>query len=131
MPGLLRSFVWSVGLYALLSGIMDGPGALLTGLLGMELSPHFDKPWMANSSASFWNKRWVRLPFFCLSLALAGQLPTASLPPFQSVWVGFVLSSCHRRRLLCGRPVEGYLHSCFLRPLHMVLETQCWCCMSK
>ena len=31
------------GLYALLSSIMDGPAVLLVGLLGMKLSPHFDK----------------------------------------------------------------------------------------
>ena len=31
------------GLYSLLSSVMDGPAVLLVGLLGMKLSPHFDK----------------------------------------------------------------------------------------
>jgi hypothetical protein len=46
------------GLYGLLSSIMDGPAVLLIGLLGLHVSPHFDKPWLANSTASWWNKRW-------------------------------------------------------------------------
>ena len=50
------------GLYGLLSSIMDGPAVLLTGLLGLQVSPHFDKPWLSNSTASWWNKRWVLLP---------------------------------------------------------------------
>lgn len=41
------------GLYGLLSSIMDGPAVLLTGLLGLKLSPHFDKPWLSSSFASW------------------------------------------------------------------------------
>lgn len=58
MPGVLQSFCLTWGLYALLSSVMDGPAVLLVGLLGMKLSPHFDKPFLANSTASWWNKRW-------------------------------------------------------------------------
>lgn len=58
MPGMLRTVLMTFGLYGLLSSIMDGPAVLLTGLLGMELSPHFDSPWLSHSVSSFWNKRW-------------------------------------------------------------------------
>lgn len=51
-----RAAAWA--LYGLLASIMDGPAVMLTGLLGLRLSPHFDRPWLANSAASWWNKRW-------------------------------------------------------------------------
>ncbi len=50
LPGL--------ALYALLSLIMDGPASLAIGLTGLRVSPHFDRPWMATTVASFWSKRW-------------------------------------------------------------------------
>ena len=38
--------------------IMDGPAALLIGLTGLRVSPHFDRPWRSISVATFWSKRW-------------------------------------------------------------------------
>lgn len=31
-------------------------------MLGLQLSPHFNKPWLSNSFASWWNKRWAGGP---------------------------------------------------------------------
>lgn len=39
---------------------MTGPGALLTGLLGLDVVPPFDKPWLSSSLADYWSRRWVR-----------------------------------------------------------------------
>ena len=47
-----------LALYSLLLLIMDGPAALVIGLTGLRMSPHFDQPWRATSVASFWSKRW-------------------------------------------------------------------------
>jgi len=47
-----------MALYALLASIMDGPAALIIGLTGLRVSPHFDRPWRATTVASFWSKRW-------------------------------------------------------------------------
>lgn len=47
-------------LMALLSMIMDGPAAAVIGLIGLRVSPHFDRPWTAKSVVAFWNKHWVR-----------------------------------------------------------------------
>lgn len=30
----------------------------MVGLIGLRVSPHFDKPWTAKSVAAFWNKHW-------------------------------------------------------------------------
>ncbi len=38
--------------------IMDGPAAAVIGLIGLRVSPHFDKPWTAKSVSAFWNKHW-------------------------------------------------------------------------
>ncbi|KAL4446748.1 hypothetical protein ABPG77_007992 [Micractinium sp. CCAP 211/92] len=58
LPGMLRALAYSLALYALLSLIMDGPASLTIGLTGLRVSPHFDRPWMATTVASFWSKRW-------------------------------------------------------------------------
>lgn len=34
------------------------PAAAVVGLIGLRVSPHFDKPWTAKSVAAFWNKHW-------------------------------------------------------------------------
>ena len=47
-----------MGLYFLLSAIMDGPGAAVSRCMGLRVSPHFDRPWLSTSVASFWNRRW-------------------------------------------------------------------------
>lgn len=57
-PVPIKSFVMVVALYALLSFLMDGPGAIITVLIGLKVSPHFDRPWLATSITSFWSERW-------------------------------------------------------------------------
>ena len=47
-----------MALYGLLSALMDGPAAVVVGLTGLRVSPHFDRPWRSTSIASFWSKRW-------------------------------------------------------------------------
>jgi hypothetical protein len=58
LPPFIRTCIYSMGLYGLLSAVMDGPAAMVTALLGLKCSPHFDHPWRATSVASFWSKRW-------------------------------------------------------------------------
>jgi hypothetical protein len=58
IPGFLESFCLAMALMALLSMIMDGPAAAVVGLIGLRVSPHFDRPWTAKSVAAFWNKHW-------------------------------------------------------------------------
>lgn len=57
-PAPVRAFMYGLGLYMLLSSIMDGPGALFSHVLGIRVSPHFNSPWLATSVRSFWNQRW-------------------------------------------------------------------------
>ncbi len=37
---------------------MDGPASLITSMIGLQIAPHFDKPFLAESLTSFWGKRW-------------------------------------------------------------------------
>lgn len=57
-PAPVRAFMYGMGLYMLLSSIMDGPGALFSQTLGIRVSPHFSSPWLSTSVRSFWNQRW-------------------------------------------------------------------------
>ena len=45
-------------LYWFLGVIMDGPAALITWMTGIQLSPHFDTPFLTTSISDFWSKRW-------------------------------------------------------------------------
>ncbi|GAB4821584.1 hypothetical protein N2152v2_008630 [Parachlorella kessleri] len=57
-PEIVKSFLYGFGLYSVLGMIMDGPAALATSAIGMQIAPHFDNPYTAHSLAEFWNKRW-------------------------------------------------------------------------
>ncbi|PSC73168.1 hypothetical protein C2E20_3736 [Micractinium conductrix] len=57
-PLLAKEFLYTLGLYAVLSFVMDGPAALISALIGVRVAPHFDAPWRATSLAEFWSKRW-------------------------------------------------------------------------
>lgn len=72
-------------LMALLSMIMDGPAAAVIGLIGLRVSPHFDRPWTAKSVVAFWNKHWVRAAPRSLC-ALVALVPW-SLLLARSLWV--------------------------------------------
>ena len=48
----------AVSLYAFLGFAMDGPASLITSLIGLQIAPHFNKPFLAESLTSFWGKRW-------------------------------------------------------------------------
>lgn len=57
-------------LYSLLAMVMDGVSALAAPLFGMDVLPHFNSPWLATSTAQFWNTRW--------DLAAGNQLRSVS-----------------------------------------------------
>ncbi|GAB4815442.1 hypothetical protein N2152v2_002488 [Parachlorella kessleri] len=58
LPNAVLEMLYSLGLFAVLGLLMDGPAALFTSLLGFQVAPHFDEPWRVDSVASFWAKRW-------------------------------------------------------------------------
>ena len=45
---------------------MDGPASVLTSLIGLEIAPHFNRPYYSDSVASFWGKRWNLTVSNCL-----------------------------------------------------------------
>ena len=54
---VFRAFLYGLALYGLLSALMDGPGAVVSQWLGVQVSPHFDKPWLSSGVVPFWNRR--------------------------------------------------------------------------
>jgi len=58
MPVILKELAQAFMLYWFLGVLMDGPAAFLSWGLGVSLSPHFDKPYLATSLSDFWSKRW-------------------------------------------------------------------------
>ena len=45
-------------IYAYISAIMDGVGGLALRLIGLHITPHFDKPFLSTSVKDFWGRRW-------------------------------------------------------------------------
>lgn len=37
---------------------MDGPASVLTSMIGLQIAPHFNKPFIAESLKAFWGQRW-------------------------------------------------------------------------
>ncbi|KAI7835461.1 hypothetical protein COHA_010636 [Chlorella ohadii] len=58
LPKLAREFVYTLGIYSILSFAMDGPAAPISALLGVKVAPHFDAPFLATSLSDFWSHRW-------------------------------------------------------------------------
>lgn len=58
MPIGLLYFLYSFYIYVVCSLIFEGIAAVVSPLMGIELEPSFDKPFLAHSLADFWGKRW-------------------------------------------------------------------------
>ncbi|KAG0589662.1 hypothetical protein KC19_1G037700 [Ceratodon purpureus] len=52
------ALVYSFDIYVACSLIFEGIAAVVSPLMGIELEPAFDKPFVAHSLADFWGKRW-------------------------------------------------------------------------
>jgi hypothetical protein len=55
---MARHALYVFGMYSFLGALGDGPGAVITALCGVSLSPHFNAPFLATSCADFWGRRW-------------------------------------------------------------------------
>ncbi|KAG1666283.1 hypothetical protein FOA52_004764 [Chlamydomonas sp. UWO 241] len=56
--GLARDTLQALGMYCFVSLLMDGPASLVMPLLGINVIPTFDPPWLSTSLADFWGRRW-------------------------------------------------------------------------
>jgi hypothetical protein len=65
LPTVLKQLAYAFGLYGFITFLMDGPAALASSALGLQLIPSFDEPWLSTSVGDFWGRRW--------------NIPTASL----------------------------------------------------
>lgn len=54
----VKHFVYAFGLVGFLGLLMDGPASLATSLIGLNIIPTFDQPWLSSSLADFWGRRW-------------------------------------------------------------------------
>jgi len=50
--------LYAFGLYSFVGFLMDGPAAVMCHVLGLEIIPTFDQPWMSTSLSDFWGHRW-------------------------------------------------------------------------
>lgn len=58
LPKVATHLLYAFGLCTFLTTLMDGPAALTARMLGIELAPTFDAPWLSTSLNEFWTKRW-------------------------------------------------------------------------
>ena len=61
-----HSVLAAFALYAFLGFAMDGPASLITSMIGLEIAPHFNRPFLSESVTSFWGKRWNLTVSNCL-----------------------------------------------------------------
>jgi hypothetical protein len=58
LPDVPRHFAYAFAILGFVTLLMDLPAAVLSGPLGLELIPSFDEPWLSDSLADFWGRRW-------------------------------------------------------------------------
>lgn len=141
LPPFVRSFLYSLGLYALLTAVMDAPGALITGVIKLKISPHFDQPWLSNSVRSFWSKRWDlaagnTLRQLIFDPIVEGRLisddsqsaPQSARRQLIATFTSFLVSGCVHELIfwyVSGSTTKGLWLSFFLiQPVAMVIESR-------
>ncbi|KAL0041382.1 hypothetical protein WJX79_001390 [Trebouxia sp. C0005] len=50
--------LYVINMYACMACLYDGPTTLVSTLIGLEIAPLFNKPFLAESFSSFWGRRW-------------------------------------------------------------------------
>lgn len=58
LSGVARDVLQALGMYCFICLMMDGPASFLVPVLGFDIIPTFDPPWLATSMADFWGRRW-------------------------------------------------------------------------
>jgi hypothetical protein len=114
---VLRHVAYLFTLYGFITLLMDVPGALVSGMLGMRLVPSFDEPWLATSVANFWGRRW-NMPAAALlrSVVLVAELPAMHETQSQA-WAS-----------VCGLAVHAWLPHC---RLNAASADQAGCCQAR
>eukprot|EP00210_Caulerpa_lentillifera_P006781 g6480.t1 len=56
--GAIRDFCLSWLMYCLLTAVMECVSYISLIVLGIQLTPHFDRPWLSTSISEFWSMRW-------------------------------------------------------------------------
>lgn len=60
----------AVSIYTFIGFIYDGLQVVLAQAIGLHIAPQFNKPYVAESLASFWGKRWNLPMGICLRQAV-------------------------------------------------------------
>lgn len=55
---IMQDALYALGMYTFLGTIMDGPASALTSMVGLNIAPHFNAPFLSESVSSFWGSRW-------------------------------------------------------------------------
>lgn len=77
---------------------MDGPASMVTSMIGLNIAPHFNKPFIAESLTAFWGKRWN----LTISNCMRG-------PIYDPIYEGHTLGWLHAARIL---QVQGMAQKC-------------------
>eukprot|EP00877_Chromochloris_zofingiensis_P012585 jgi/Chrzof1/7580/Cz02g29020.t1 len=121
MPKVVKIYIYALGLYGFVSFIMEGPAAIIVGLLRIELVPPFDKPWLATSLADFWGRRWnnstsLLLRFLVYDPIIEGRLVKKAKQedPQQPAPSKQVSNSMRLTAMLATFALSGLIHEAIL-----------------
>lgn len=92
---LLFSITGNAVFYLLLSGIEDLFSTVLEPILGVQMWPSFDQPWLAVSFRDFWSYRW-HSPYADTNVVVVRKLLKPYLPkPLPALFVYLYSGICH------------------------------------
>lgn len=118
----------AVALYTFLGFAMDGPASMVTSMIGLQIAPHFNKPFVAESLTAFWGKRWN----LTISNCLRG-------PIYDPIYEGQVSGELLRASRICltghnmhmVSPTDLCSHQCYGHLALVCFVCAVSCCMSR
>ncbi|CAL0303036.1 unnamed protein product [Lupinus luteus] len=86
MHSMVLYTLYSLHLYLILEIILAMVKVLARILLGVELEPHFDEPYLASSLQDFWSRRWNLVVVNTLRLSIYEPTKKFALPIIGRQW---------------------------------------------
>lgn len=118
----LVMFLYCGFIYLILENVLAIVGVLARALLGLELEPHFNEPYLSTSLQDFWGKRWnlvvsrtLRLAVYNHTLNLSTRFVHRKWAPLPAVFGTFLASGLMHEFIyyLMGRVSPTWEVTCF------------------
>ncbi|AAF79269.1 F12K21.17 [Arabidopsis thaliana] len=90
LPPILLICLYPLHLYLVLDVLLTIVNALLTIILGCDLEPHFNEPYLATSLQDFWGRRWNLMVPAIFRPGVYHPMRSVCQPQMRSDWARFM-----------------------------------------